>query len=416
MIRIGKQRFKILYGTSKGILCLAVYRGIKIENKTIKRFPNKSFVRKAIYIMLIILAILLVCVIILIGMLLAWSPGKPEPFLAENGNKLEGSISEKNHVKINGMEQGMFIKSKNNNNPVLLLVHGGPGMPEYFLTEKYPTGLENYFTICYWEQRGAGLSYNADTSPTFITVEQLISDTLAVTDYLRERFGQEKVYLMGHSWGSYIGIKAVAQAPEKYNAYIGMSQISQQLESEKLAYEYMLEQYTAVGNTKMVQKLKSYSIYRSDAELHSYLFSLLRDEAMHDLGIGTMHNMKSVISGIFLPIMQCRAYTLGEKIDIWRGKVFSRNATNLVDKMYSEDLTTEVSQLDMPVYFFSGIHDYTVSYTLAADYLKKLQAPKKGFYTFEQSAHSPLFEEPEKFLRIMLEDVLNGAANLSDTK
>jgi pimeloyl-ACP methyl ester carboxylesterase len=221
---------------------------------------------------------------------------------------------------------------------------------------------------------------------------------------------------MGHSWGSFLGIQAAARAPELYHAYIGIGQISRQLESEKLAYEYMLEQYKAAGNKKMVQKLEGYLITESDTALTSYLSSSLRDEAMHSLGVGTTHNMKSVITGIFLPVMQCRAYTLGEKINIWRGKAFLNKSTDLRNQEYSTDLTAKVPKLDIPVYFFSGKYDYTVSCELAKEYFKKLQAPMKGFYTFEQSAHSPLFEEPDKLLRILREDVLAGTTSLADAK
>jgi len=365
---------------------------------------------------LIALASLLICLIVLVCALLACSPGKPKPFLDQDGKELAGSISEKVYVNINGVKQGMFIKSKNKNNPVLLFLHGGPGMPEYFLAEKYLSSIEDNFTVCYWEQRGSGLSYDSTISAKTVTTDQLIADTVEVSNYLRKRFGQDKIYLMGHSWGSFIGIQAAMRAPELYCAYIGMGQISQQLESEKLAYKYMLAQYKAAGNKKMVQKLEAYPLTESNTALNSYLSSSLRDEAMHDLGIGTMHNMKSVITGIFLPVMQCRAYTFGEKINIWRGKAISRNSTNLCNQMYSTDLTVEVPKLDIPVYFFSGKYDYTVLYTLAKAYFDKLQAPVKGFYTFEQSAHSPLFEEPEKSLRILQEDVLAGKVALSDTK
>ena len=196
-------------------------------------------------------------ILIFVGVPLAYSPGKPEPFLDENGKPLVGSISEKVFVNINGVEQGMFIKSKNINSPVLLFVHGGPGMPEYWLTQRYPTGLENHFTVVWWEQRGAGLSYSTDIPPETMTADQFISDTLEVTNYLRERFGKEKIYLMGHSWGSYIGIQAAAREPELYYAYIGMGQISYQIQSEQLAYEYALEQYKKSGNMNMVQRLES---------------------------------------------------------------------------------------------------------------------------------------------------------------
>jgi len=362
--------------------------------------------------MLIIISIILACIIILIGVLLLWSPGKPNPILDKNGSPLLGSISEKIHISINGMEQGMFIKSKDVTNPVLLFLHGGPGMPEYFLTKSYPPGLEDFFTVCWWERRGSGLSYRADIPPETMTVKQMISDTLEVTNYLRHRFGKEKIYLMAHSGGTFFGIQAAARAPELYNAYIGVSQMSHQLKSERLAYEYMVMQFKENRNTKMVRKLEKAPPTLNVPLPDSYM--LLRDKAMHSLGIGTTHGMKSVVFGVFFPVWQNREYTIGEKINIWRGKSFSSNL--LWGEMLATDLTKQVTELDLPVYFCSGRYDYTVSSTEAKSYFENLQAPKKGFYTFEHSAHSPMFEEPEKMLNILNEDVLVGANNLADVK
>ena len=364
-------------------------------------------------IMLIIISTLLAGLIILVGVLLTWSPGKSKPFLNENGNPLPDSVSEKNFVNINGVEQGMFIKGKNINNPVLLFVHGGPGMPEYWLTQNYPTGLEDLFIVVWWEQRGAGLSYDSDIPPESMTADQFVSDTLEVTNYLRDRFGKDKIYLMAHSWGSYIGIQAAERSPELYYAYIGMGQISHQIKSERLAYEYALEQYKKNGNSDMVRKLEAAPPTMTVPLPPKY--ELLRDEYMHGIGIGTTHDMKSVITGIFLPSWQFREYTLGEKINLWRGKLFSRSRNfNLWDKVQSTDLTQQVTELKIPVYFFHGLYDYTCAYPLTKDYFEKLKAPIKGFYTFEQSAHTPLFEEPEKTIKILQEDVLAGMNNLAD--
>lgn len=381
-------------------------------NKKIKRLSIKPFAQKATRIMLIIISILLACIFILVGILQLWSyPGKPQPFVDENGNPLAGSISEKVFVNNNGVEQGMFIKSKDATHPVLLYLHGG--MPDYFLTQKYPTGLEDYFTVVWWEQRGSGISYSADIPPETMTLEQMISDTLEVTNYLRQRFGKEKIYLMGHSGGTFIGIHAAAQAPELYYAYIGVAQMSYQLKSERLAYEYMLQQFKESGNTKMVRKLEAAPVTTTGGIPDDYL--ALRDPAMHSLGIGTTHDMDSVLTGIFIPSLQSRDYTLSEKINTWRGKSNSGVAP-LWDDILATDLSKEVPELSIPVYFFEGIYDYTCSYTLAKEYFDQLKAPIKGFYTFEQSAHSPLFEEPEKMGHILQEDVLIGVNNLADTK
>jgi pimeloyl-ACP methyl ester carboxylesterase len=349
--------------------------------------------------------------LILAGVLLVYSPGKAKPFLDGRGIPLEGSISEKIRVNINGVEQGMFIKSKNSTNPVLLYLHGG--MPDYFLTQKYPTGLEDIFTVVWWEQRGSGLSYSAHIPPETMTLEQMISDAKEVTSYLLKRFGQDKIYLMGHSGGTFIGIQVAAQAPELYNAYIGVAQMSDQLKSERLAYEYMLKQFRERGNKKMVRKLEAAPVTMTDGIPDTYLS--LRDPAMHSLGIGTTHDMHSVITGIFLPSLTCSEYTLFEKVNMWRGK--SRSGISILgDNMLATDLSKQVPELKIPVYFFEGIYDYTCSYTEAKAYFEKLKAPIKGFYTFEKSAHSPLFEEPEKMQQILRDDVLVGLKSLSNIK
>jgi pimeloyl-ACP methyl ester carboxylesterase len=322
---------------------------------------------------------------------------------------LPGSISEKVFVNINGLKQGMFIKSKDKTNPVLLYLHGG--MPDYFLSEKYPTGLDDHFTVVWWEQRGSGISYSPDISRETLTLEQMISDTLEMTNYLRNRFHKEKIYLMGHSGGTFIGIQAAARAPELYYAYIGVAQMSNQLQSEKLAYDYMLEQFKKNGNTKMVHKLEAAPVTVNGGTPYTYL--LLRDQAMHSLGIGTTRDMNSVITGVFLPSLQSHDYTLAEKIGLWRGKA-SSGVASLWDEMITTDLSQRLPKIDLPVYFLHGIYDYTCSYTEAKAYFEKLQAPVKGFYRFEQSAHSPFFEEPEKVQTILLQDVLVGTNRLAD--
>ncbi len=178
-----------------------------------------------------------------------------------------------------------------------------------------------------------------------------------------------------------------------------------------MAYEYMLKKYGDAGNRKMVRKLESSPV--SNHIPVGYL--QLRDQAMHSLGIGTTRDMNSVISGLFIPSLTCCEYTVKEKLNLWRGK--SQSGVHPIwDEMIATDLIKQVNEVKIPVYFFHGIYDYTVSYTLAKQYLKELHAPLKGFYTFEKSAHSPLFEEPEKVVRIIRTDVLKGTNTLADKK
>lgn len=370
-----------------------------------------SLARKVGRIMWIFLSIFLAFIFVLTGILFAMSPGTPEPFRDENGNPLLNSIAEKTFINVNGVQQGMFIQGKDTNNPVLLYLHGG--MPDYFLKQKYPTGLEEIFTVVWWEQRGTGLSYSDDISKESITQEQLIADTLEVTNYLRKRFHQDKIYLMGHSGGTFFGIQAAAQHPELYRAYIGVAQISNTLKSETLAYDYMLAQFKARGDTDMVRKLEATPVTLAGgvpAEYH-----MVRDIAMHKLGIGTAHDMRSIVTGLLIPSFTFREYTLAEKFQLWRGK--ARNGISILwTTTLKTDLSQQVTEFEIPIYFFEGVYDYTCNYGVAREYFDALHAPVKGFYTFENSAHSPIFEEPEKSNRILTEDVLRGMNNLADIK
>jgi len=378
---------------------------MKTKSKTIKR-PLKM--------MLIIPLLVFAAVLAAWIWLLMISPGTPVQFTGNDGKIIEGSISEKIFVNIGGVKQGMFIRSKNPDNPVLLFLHGGPGFPNYFLMEKFNPGLEDFFTVCYWEQRGGGLSYSPDVTMESMTLGQLASDAIEVTHYLRERFAKEKIYIMAWSGGTTIALPAVAKAPELFHAYISMGQITRQRQSERIAYDYMLKHYTQQNNQKSIKQLMKYNNLKTEADLISFYNSGARDNLMHELGIGTMRNMKSVFKDIFLPVWTCRAYTLREKFNIWQSKLMFLPKTNLKNETLTTDFIESYPVIEVPIYFMCGKYDLTVNIDLSRDYCNQVIAPLKGFYAFENSAHGPLFEEPEKFRDILERDVLQNQTLLSD--
>ena len=359
--------------------------------------------------MWIVLPTILLCLATAICIILPPSLGRTKPFTDESGKEIDGSISEKTFVEINGMKLGMYIMAKNSNKPVLLFLSGGPGIPEYLMEQWYPSGLENEFVVCYPEYRGTSLSYISGLDPKSITLDQYIDDAIGITNYLRERFGQAKIYLMAHSFGTYVGINLVDRHPELYLAYIAMAQETDSRKGEMLAYDYMYAQYKAQGNDKMVNRFDKYPIHASEEAFDKYLNEAggLRDTAMHNLGVGTTHEMRSVITGIFLPSLRCTVYTPMERIKIWRGKVFLAK-TPAGQGIWDFDAFRDVPKISVPIYFFSGVYDYTCAYPLQKEYFEEIEAPLKAFYTFDNSAHSPLFEEPEKARRILTEDVLAG--------
>jgi pimeloyl-ACP methyl ester carboxylesterase len=366
---------------------------------------------KMFVVIFILLMLSLVCLLIFLRVI---SPGIPKQYTDSEGQPLEGSLSEKIFVNIGGVKQGMFIRSKNMDNPVLLFLHGGPGFPNYFLFEKFNPGLEDYFTVCYWEQRGGGLSYTPEVTIESMTLDQLSSDAIEVANYLRERFRKDKIYIMAWSGGSTIALSAVSRTPQLFHAYIAMEQITRQFESEKIAYNFMLKQFAQMNDQRSLKKLKKFNHLATESDLISFYNSATRDNLMHGLGIGTMRSMKSVFKDIFLPVWTCRAYTLREKFNIWKSKIMFLPGTKLKREAFTNDFYASCPKIEIPVYFLSGKYDLTVNIDLTREYCNYLDAPIKGFYIFENSAHAPLFEETERFREILVKDILQARNDFAD--
>jgi pimeloyl-ACP methyl ester carboxylesterase len=183
---------------------------------------------------------LLVLMIILVIIWFFISSGKIRTYTEPN------SLSEKFVMDINGAPNGFFINSKNIDNPVLLLVSSGPGTDDYVFTDKYgDMQLEDEYTVVYWDYRWMGIAYDSDADADSITLDNLLDDTYKVTEYLKERFRKEKIYIMGFSGGSHIALREVERHPENYYAYIGMAQaVTDSYERDALMYNFMKKVFT----------------------------------------------------------------------------------------------------------------------------------------------------------------------------
>ena len=352
--------------------------------------------------LLSIVGIVVICFIVLA----VCSPGKLEPLKDADGNEIAGALAEKTFVEIGGVRQGMFIRSENPQNPVILYLHGGPGSPELPMILPYEKEerLEKYFTVCYWDQRGAGMSFDGPLAPADVAVERFVEDAREVTDYLRERFGVDKIYLMGHSWGSYLGVKTIQKYPERYAAYIGIGQVTYQKESERIAYDYMLARATEIGDTKALGKLSRFDRQAANFPTMEYFLSAARTPLMNEYHIGVTHAPISTADIAKDILFSFGGYTVGEKIKYVRGMGFSLN--EVFPQVLADNLFHSARKFEIPVYVMHGKWDYQVSQTLSERWLGEIEAPAKEFFTFDESAHSPNMEEPEKFVRIVRE-VLN---------
>lgn len=182
--------------------------------------------------------------------LITKSSGKLPLLTDETGRVIPNSITEKGKININGVQQGFFIRGENSENPIILYLYGGvPELP-FILPRESGERLEKYFTVCYWDQRYAGMSYNKSINSTGVTVDQMVDDVYEMTKYLQQRFNKSKIYLLAHSWGTYLGVKVIDKYSDCYTAYISIAQITNQSESEHLSYDYLLQYATSIGDTK----------------------------------------------------------------------------------------------------------------------------------------------------------------------
>lgn len=347
--------------------------------------------------------------VILVGLIIALvtSPGKLPPLKDTQGNVIQGSISEKVWVEINGIKQGMFIRGENLQNPIILYLHGGPGTPmlQFITYLEKQDKLEKYFTVCYWDQRGSGMTYNKSTDTETMTVAQMVEDTREVTEYLKSRFSQEKIYLIGHSWGAYLGVKTIEKYPENYLAYIGIGQVTNQVESERLAYNFMLNHAKEINDNDIIEKLGEYDPYADSFPQLDYLVKG-RTNMLNKYGLGHLHQGLA-FTDIPKSLFVFKGYTLNEKINWFLGADFSM--VHLFPAVLSDNLFLSSVTFEVPFYIIQGDYDYMASQVLAEKYLDLIDAPKKEYFAFPNSAHSPNMEEPEKLIEIFREIALSNS-------
>lgn len=360
--------------------------------------------------MIKMVGIVILCLLVIAAGMMIYlaiiSNGKIREYKDEEGNTLEGSISEKLVLEINGARNGLFINGKDLNNPVLLFVSSGPGTDDYFLNEKYPDmHIEDAYTICYWDYRGMGIAYDKNISPESIDLNTIVEDAASVTEYLMQRFGKEKIYIMAFSGGTNIALKTIEKYPEYYYAYIAMAQvIGGGDDNDTLIYQFMKDTFTERGDQKRLKKLEEIVDKKPDGkvECHNwYEYVAL----LHEAGGGTTMN-ETEWEGITLPIIKAHCYTLKEKVDYIKGMKMYRTTT-LDKELEHKDYRKTDLNFDIPVYFISGDHDYNCPWPLVEEYCGLINAPDKEFYLIEDAAHSPLWEQQEKCYTI-LEEIKNN--------
>ncbi len=349
------------------------------------------------YFVLIIIVLLLLAVIL--------KPGYTPKIKFDGEVKEEKCIAELTKIKLGGSEQWILIRSENIDNPIILFVHGGPGTSQLTLIRKNTQELEKYFTVVNWDQRGAGKSYNAIKDKSRMNLEQFVSDLNELSEYLLKCFNKRKLILVGHSWGSAISMFAVSQQPELYSAYIGIGQISNVLQSEKISYEWTLQQASKANDASSVKKLTEMGNppYTGD-----WLRKFLTQRRILGKYGGEFYGSKIGAFGVVIKNLIFSAeYIFIDWINFFRGIIESVKL--LTPELLKVNLFEQVPELKVPVWFMLGRHDYEVPSVLSVKYFDALQAPEKTLCWFENSSHMPNTEERELFNQILVEKVLNKA-------
>ncbi len=310
----------------------------------------------------------------------------------ERGHRRAGSIALLERRPIGGVDQWLLIRGEDVAKPVLLFLHGGPGMPAMYLAHSFQAPLERSFVVVQWDRRGAGKSYDAHLTDEQLTVDHLVADVAEVTRYLRERFKRDRIVLLGHSWASYLGLRAVAEHPEWYSAYVGTGQLAGDADSVAAARRSLV---MARAHEQHLDALEL-RLARGGAPTEDDLFT-----TGGELN-GARSFLPLIATGLFAP-----EYTLFDSLNVARG---AQRWMGRVSQERPLEWLAAHKHFAVPIFFFVGRHDSNTPSALAAAYLDTIDAPQKRLVWFEQSAHFSFFEEPEKFARQLAAAVASEGA------
>lgn len=322
------------------------------------------------------------------------------PITDTRGEPLPGSIATLEKVTVNGSDQWVSIRGNDVDNPVLLFLAGGPGGSQLATARFALRGLEEHFVVVNWEQPGAGKSFDAVDRST-LTTERYIEDAHALVQHLRARFEEEKVYVLGESWGSALGIMLVQRYPELFHAFIGTGQMVAFLENDLMCYDFALELAHERGDTGKIEKLTRQGpppYYGKDVAWKQVIYLMdgfaymNANPAIADNGANTFRDLAAPEYGLY------------DKVNWFRGVLDTLGV--VYPQLWDIDFREQATRLEVPVTFLIGRHDVNAPTVLVEDYYDLLDAPHKEIVWFEHSGHTPWVSESELFVKAIVDTVL----------
>lgn len=308
----------------------------------------------------------------------------------------EEGIDTVEKVNIGGIAQSILIQGEDVTNPILLFVHGGPSLPlpgissrgkDYTITTN-TIELVKHYVLVFWDQRGTGKSYHSSIPKDSMTIGQFVSDALEITDYLREKFQKEKIFLAGHSWGSIIGLMAASSAPDKYYSYISFSQIVNWAENDKLALAWAkeeakkrnnqkaLRELASVGEPPYVESFRQWGVLRKwQRKFNSLIYT---DEYIKHPGL----------TKLTIDMLRSVDYTWRDMVNTFYKGFQLVYSDEFIREIPSVNFLETVNKLDIPITFIHGTKDVQVFGNLVEEYYLSLEAVKgKRLLWLDKSGH-----------------------------
>lgn len=324
-----------------------------------------------------------------------------------NGKKRTYAIDRSDSVIIDGDEQFIRIRAAREGLPVILFLHGGPGVCDRHLVLGAQSALAEEYTMVCWDQRGSGKSYTPAVKKQQLSVERYVQDARALVELLCARFGQEKIVVAGHSWGTVIGLSLVSRYPERVAAYIGQGQFIDGAENELESYEFCVREAERRGDGRAMKALAG--IRPEGGRYPSDKAMMVQRNYLSKYGGGNYKHPAGMFRSLLLPLLRSPEYSLRDIPKYAKGGLYLSKA--LWNDVVAVDFKG-ISRLEVPVIVTQGRHDYNTPSDIALRWFEGLEAPFKKWIWFEESAHSPIVEEPEKWgreVRAALAEALRGA-------
>jgi pimeloyl-ACP methyl ester carboxylesterase len=326
-------------------------------------------------------------------------PVSTAPITGPDGDRVPGSIAELGYVDVNGKSLGLMIRGHDTENPVLLFLAGGPGGSELGAMRRHLPELEERFTVVTWDQRGTGRSYGEIDPVDTLTLDNAVDDTLVVTDYLRERFDQDRIFLVGQSWGTTLGILAVQAAPERYRAFVGVGQMVSQRATDWIFYDDTVAWAEETGQADLVTSLREIGP-PPYADPRNYEIALSHEMEMYPYD----HAPNSEGQGQMSENLLVPEYSLTEQVRILAATLDTFAA--LYPQLQGIDFRETATSFDIPMFFVQGAYEAPGRAELFDDWYPLVDAPVKDRLVLGTSGHRPLFEQPQEFTDYLTDVVL----------